>query len=408
MSAPQYARLASKLFVREGDWSAAPPPTHDTRNQAIASIAAAIDQRARRRRTARWSGGSMAVAAAAAAVLAVTHHESRKPLPVAINTPSRPVQITAHSVGGVASVVVSGAEAPLAEGRPVAEGSRLVTPPDGRATLAFSTGTSVVVGEGTDMTLGGEGDSQLLRLNTGWIDLHVAKLMTGQRFVVDTSDSEVEVRGTRFRVSIARPDPSCGDGTTTRLSVTEGVVVIRHGGVEDRVAAGEHWPEHCAAAMTSWTPTASRTAAGTPGVPAAAGAVPISTLAEQNNLFAEAFASKRDGDVSGALAAFDRYLSKYPGSAPRGRVQPWSACASFGRWGRQRRSAPQSNTSPTIQRASRARRRRRFSPVLHEPVGGRDRPCGRVRWLRRARVELRRPRRGDRQKFGGSPGRSQR
>jgi ferric-dicitrate binding protein FerR (iron transport regulator) len=315
VTAPRYAELAAELFAREGR-SSHPPPEADARARAISAIAGALAARTRRRRIARWSAGLSAAAAVAAAALGLSHHLARREI-VASPSPTRPappVQIVAHAVSG-ATVLSSGAPAPLAEESAVPQGSRLITPANGRATLAFSTGTNVVVGEGADMTLGGDGARQVLRLSTGWIDLHVAKLAADQRFVVGTADAEVEVRGTQFHVSIVRPDPACGHGTPTRVAVTEGVVVVRHDGTEDRVAAGEVWPTGCARGGGVASGPEGRL--GPQGIPAAA-VGPASTLAEQNDLYARAIAARNAGDVRGALVSFRHFLAKYPGSALAG------------------------------------------------------------------------------------------
>jgi hypothetical protein len=316
MTAPEYARLVSRMFLREENTLAEEPPTPEARAEAIAAIAGAIAARGRKRRALRWTAWVGSAGAAAAVAIGVVgfvrfeaHHAARTPAgpPVAS---AREVQITAHPMGGVASLVVSGSQAPLADGRSLAEGSRLVTPPDGRANLAFSTGTSVLVGEGTDVMLGGEGATQVLRLNSGWIDLHVAKLADSQKFLVDTPDAEVEVRGTRFRVILARADASCGGGTTTRVVVSEGVVVVRHANVESSVSAGEQWPPGCAAAPVLTSAAASRMQDSAGGA-----SLVSSTLADQNDLFGEGLAHKRRGEVKRALASFDRFLDEYPTSA---------------------------------------------------------------------------------------------
>jgi hypothetical protein len=316
MTAPRYARLAGKLFVREESATWAAPPTLETRAEAIAAVAAAIARHARRRRAARWITGAVGAVAVLGGVAGAARLESRRTATIVALSAARsaPVQITAHPVGGVGSVVLSGSQAPLAEDRSVAQGSRVVTPPDGRATLAFSTGTSVVVGEGSDVTLGGDGETQLLRLNAGWIDLHVAKLTSGQRFLVETPDSEVEVRGTRFRVSVSLRDASCGNGTATRVSVTEGLVVVRHASVESSVIAGERWPQGCATNAGAISSLGARSSGDTASFALAASPV-ASTLADQNNLFGEGLAQKRRGDVRQALASFERFLTEYPSSA---------------------------------------------------------------------------------------------
>lgn len=165
--------------------------------------------------------------------------------------------------------------------------------------------------------------TQLVRLDAGSIELHVAKLAADRRFEVRTPDAEVEVRGTRFTVAIAPPDGQCGGGTVTRVVVTEGVVAVRFRGVEARVAAGEQWPGGCIrtasvaalAAVTSRRVVQSAPLAAPVERPSLAPPPPpSSTLGEQNDRFAEAVAARRRGDAQAAVAAFDRFLSRYPSS----------------------------------------------------------------------------------------------
>ena len=75
---------------------------------------------------------------------------TRAPSPSPPRCPDPVAQIVAHPVGGASSVVVSGAQGPLDDGRLLAPGSRVVTPANGRAMLSFSTGSSVLLREGTD------------------------------------------------------------------------------------------------------------------------------------------------------------------------------------------------------------------------------------------------------------------
>ncbi|HLK37547.1 MAG TPA: FecR domain-containing protein, partial [Polyangiaceae bacterium] len=311
-TSPRYARLVSELLARLTRAMVPDPPSAEVRARAITAIENALAARARRRRVTRWAGVAAACAAVLLATLGVVRHLAPRTSLVAGASPApaaaaprdgHDIQIVAHPVGGGASVVVSGAPAPLSDGRSLPAGSRVVTPPDGRARLAFSTGTSVAVGEGTDMTVADEGSTQLLRLDTGSIDLVVAKLAAGQRFIVRTPDSEVEVRGTQFRVAVVAPEASCGGGVRTRVVVTEGTVVVRHDAVETRLPAGEQWPAGCGRARGP-------VVASGPNARVAS----ASTLTDQNNLFASALAAKRDGDVIEALAAFDRFLAKYPRS----------------------------------------------------------------------------------------------
>jgi hypothetical protein len=313
MTAPRYARLASTILARLGA-APPPPPDPDDRAQTIAAIARAIETNRRRRRVRRWAAACGAAVAVGLAGFG-GYELTARGVPVARAPTTGSLAIVAHPVsGGGSSVVVSGAPAPLDDGRLLGPGSRVVTPPNGRAMLSFSTGSTVLLREGTDMTVATEGATQRLQLDAGSVELHVAKLAPDHRFIVGTPDSEVEVRGTRFSVSIVAADPECGGGVRTRVVVTEGVVVVRHAGVEVAVAIGEPWPGGCLRA-----PSAATVAAlGPPSsaripVVRSAGSVG-STLADQNDLFASAASAKRRGDARGALAALDRFLVTYPAS----------------------------------------------------------------------------------------------
>ena len=310
MSGPSYARLARRV-LEEGDRGSTPPPTPENRASAIALLEQAIAGRAQARRRSRWKAAVATVAAAAAVVVAtvggVRHYAHRGELAAATASSTGDVRVVGHAVSGMASVVVSGEAGAVTEGRAIAAGSRVVTAPTGRLLLAFSTGTSALLEEGSDVTMDSMSASQQIRLDSGSLDLHVARQGPEQHFVVRTRDAEVEVRGTQFRVAVAPADPTCGGGTTTRVAVSEGVVVVRHAGSEARVGAGEQWPAGCGAAPTA-------TIAGPVVIRAAPGRSTASTLGEQNDLFAQAIAAKRRGDAGSAIAGFDRFLARYPGS----------------------------------------------------------------------------------------------
>jgi hypothetical protein len=163
----------------------------------------------------------------------------------------------------------------------------------------FATGTTVEVEGGGDVLVVQADRSQILALGGGALRADVMKLAPGERFVVRTSDAEVEVHGTSFRVAQV---PSPCDGISTRVTVFEGVVAVRHAGTEDRVASGEEWPRGC--------DSPKRTATAPHVAPPAL----TSTLAAQNALYAEALAANRAGDAPGAIAKLDRFLSVYPDS----------------------------------------------------------------------------------------------
>ncbi len=306
MSAPRYARLAGRVLARHVPPVSSAPPSPSARIEAIAAIERTLEKGARRRRVLRWTGG-FAGAAAMVLTIGVVRRASHGPsASIDPGPPPRASPIVGYPLGGGASVWRGVAGGPLGEGGPVAPGSRLETRPNGRAALAFASGTSALLGESSDLTVDGDEAMQVLRLAAGSVDLHVAKVSADRRFLVTTPDAEVEVRGTKFRVAIGPANPSCLEDALTHLVVTEGTVVVRHAGVEKRVGAGEQWPSDCIPPVEISAPMPS-------AAPAAAGSV-ASTLGEQNDLFAEAIVAKRSGESQVALATFDRFLATYPSS----------------------------------------------------------------------------------------------
>ncbi len=328
MSTPRYARSAASLIARATDGEPA-APTPESRARAIRVLEGAIGKRAEGRRRTRYLSAVVAGTSLAAATLFFAGGRPNRPppTPAAAQPPSidhklatetRPpeaVTVVAHPVAGGVHVIAAGGPAKLADGATLGEGSRVVAAADGRALLSFSTGTRLTVEEGGDLTIVGESETELFTLSGGSLRAEVAKLGAGQRFVVRTRDAEVEVRGTSFRLRLAPVDVRCGTSTTTRLTVFEGVVVVRASGGESRVAAGQSWPPGCATSDND---------AGSPPRTAPASGVrrdrhdkldPTSTLAAQNDAFARAMAAKRRGAADEALAGFDRFLALYPGSA---------------------------------------------------------------------------------------------
>jgi ferric-dicitrate binding protein FerR (iron transport regulator) len=286
------------------------PPSSEARDAAIRLIEEAIATRARRRKLARWASG-VAVAAAIGATLGYWRHEHRGSGAEGTEALGSPAQgaprIVAYPLGAGASLWEDGTRAALTAGGALDVGSRLETPTNGRAALAFASGTSGLLGESAELTVKGDDAAQVLALEAGSVDLHVAKVSVDHRFIVTTPDAEVEVHGTQFRVSIGPAAPGCADSGVTHVLVTEGVVVVRHGGIEKRVPAGEQWPG-CA-------PPAEAAAPPREGGTAPSSALSMSsTLGEQNDLFAEGVLAKHRGDTQAAIGAFDRFLATYPTS----------------------------------------------------------------------------------------------
>jgi ferric-dicitrate binding protein FerR (iron transport regulator) len=311
MTAPRYARLASKALAVE---TSGRPPTPDERAQAIAAMQDAIVRKNRRRREMRFLLGAAAAAVVAGSMAGAHFFRRAAPPPVQARSVAPPapsenvamteVTIVAHPIGA-ADIVVQRPLAPLAGGWSLGSGSRVVTTRAGRAVLAFSTGTNVEIEEASDLTVDRADARQELQLDSGAVDLRVAALAASERFLVHTTDADIEVRGTRFRVAVVPADAACGGGTATRVSVSEGVVVIRHAGVETSVRRGQQWPAGCVPSAAASVSPSSRA----PAAPTA-----LSTLAAQNDLFGQALAAKRSGDPSGAVARFDVFLAQYPSS----------------------------------------------------------------------------------------------
>jgi len=359
---PLFAKLATDALAK-----AAPAetraPTELERARAIAVAAAAIAQAKRvrdaRRRRLVGGGVALAVAAAAASIFLVRTH----------TTPSTPIAATsvrARAVAGEPTVWRMGMSEPLHGDVTLQAGDRVRAMAGGAAQLQMSTGSQVALEEGGDLTLVGVQSADVLALSAGAARFQVAKVSTGRRFLVRTGDTEIEVRGTAFRVSVVPLDPSCEVASPTRVEVTEGRVVVRFHGVETVLNAGGKWPAGCS--MVAAAPAAKgATVAGSPGseplpspplppsepafqpksplhpkaslfaptpspaptmtaAPAAtveaaptalttAVAKKSSDLGAQNDLFTLGIDKKKAGDFGGARAAFDRYLALYPDGA---------------------------------------------------------------------------------------------
>jgi ferric-dicitrate binding protein FerR (iron transport regulator) len=341
---PRYAELASKVLARESrEFDAPLPPVAiNDRARAIGAIEAALAAKARRKLRLRFAIGG-ACAAAAAALLTVgaiaTQRDSARVAGTSspassIAEGSSPAPVVVGQSGDVRVVSPAGASSAPSAGAALAHGSHLVARHGGHAILAFATGTRLTVDDGGDVAVD-DAAAQIFSLSAGSVRADVAKLSPGQRFVVRTPDAEVEAHGTSFRVALAPSAAACGDGTVTRVVVYEGVVVVRRGAIESRVASGEEWPRGCVAPLTANAP--SSPIANAPAVAVAAesddkpnaappsartpdneasgpGGSSGSSLAKQNDLFAQAVAQKRAGRAASAVATFDRLLATYPSS----------------------------------------------------------------------------------------------
>lgn len=315
------SRLLSEAGAAPHDVDALPV----MRDDAIRSIGDALRARARSRKRRKLVGLvalAASVALVASAGIVASRYRSGDRSTSELGRVQEP--------NGALTAVVDGRSALIDEGVAVAEGTELRTPPNAEAKLAFTSGTQLVIGGGARLRLVEQTKKKRFALESGSLTAKVAKLGPDERFVVATSDAEIEVRGTQFRVSVATPDPACGGGTPTRLDVTEGVVVVRHTNGETTVRGGEHWPTcveqvvsspkttpESAARVTAPAARPSEHVAATPPstVPriAPSGESPAaSRLAEQNDLYDQAMREKRSGRTGSAVATLDRLLGTYP------------------------------------------------------------------------------------------------
>jgi len=353
---PAVVRRAAALLA--ADARRFEPVSQTDADAAVDAAARAIRARVVRRARRRWALGAGAAAAAVLAIVGANRALHRSPdargaavaaggATSATNGGAAPPSAVLAGVHGSVLAVSGGETSRVVEGRAAKAGDRFVALRDGGAALALSSGTRLTLEGGGDLVWLEQGASHVFGVAAGAVRADVAKLSPGERFVLRTDDAEVEVRGTSFRVTRAPSRASCGGGTTTRVEVFEGVVSVRAGSSETRVAAGGTWPAGCddtsrpgseaslhapdtpmdapprpTAPTTATSPAhtaATRAPESPPRVasapdPSAGATARASDLAAQNDLFDEALAEERRGDTGLALATFERFERRYPAS----------------------------------------------------------------------------------------------
>ena len=332
MNGTRYAELVRRRFQSSRRETAPSLPAN--RRALVGAVEQALRARRRRRARVRWwaAGGVAAVAAACVFVLAPRLERGRDRVSFApkASIDARRFRLTATG----AALDVGGAIA-----APLAQDLEIGTPQ----------GTSLVLEPGSRLVVLESGVTQRLALRGGAVRVHVAKLAGGERFIIETEDSEVEVHGTTFRVAFGETDPRCPGPPRTGVSVSEGVVSVASGSRVTRLAPGAEWPGRCpsAAAESAAPATIDAPAIDAPGGEAAAAdlprpsrrlhAVPASgdpaavgtparealrpeappapsVLEAQNDLFAAAVRARRRGDAPEALRLFSAFIRAYPRS----------------------------------------------------------------------------------------------
>jgi ferric-dicitrate binding protein FerR (iron transport regulator) len=312
----RYANLAARL-LRER------PAGKDStlsRDAGVSAIAHAIAL-GRRRRALRITGLAAGVAAAAAVVLFF----------------ALPRGGSATAAMACPGAACSGAARPAsAQAAPhgLDRGQSIVAPANAPTSVVLASGTQIALAAKSALECREDGATQRFALTGGSAHLHVAKLRAGERFLVQTPDAEVEVRGTVFDVKIEPETPACSAHTV--VTVEEGTVQVRAAGVSTALHAGDSWSGSCGAAAPpsharnqakKSPPTepalgsahraapslpAPETEAARPLVPEPSGPA-VSELGEQNDLFALAEMARKAGRSGEALGAYARLLARFPG-----------------------------------------------------------------------------------------------
>ena len=326
MSSYRYSERAARL------WRAARsrirPHQSVAAESAISVLAIAIVRGASRRRRRRITPLLGLVTAILGVALVITWSSWRSRAPIlpgaGAAVAARPRLVAGAAPGALATLTTSrGQIQPLSPGHEWLPGERLRS--DAFAFgLSAEDGTTISLQPRSDLTLLRADTQRWLRLAGGGVSVHVAKLRADERFVIVTPDAEVEVRGTRFHVAIARADENCDGGTATRVVVDEGVVVVRSAGRSSRVTAGARWPAECAEPPAAARFPSTGRSAGAPKRPSKVATslhAPLrdevstpSTLATENDLFGAALKAERAGDRRAATQLLDVLISRFPAS----------------------------------------------------------------------------------------------
>jgi ferric-dicitrate binding protein FerR (iron transport regulator) len=309
-----YARVAARLLARSvTDGSRA----LGDRAGSVAALEEVLRNR-NRRRTVR----ALSYAAAAAVLLAGLgwFASSRGPgqqarfRDAAPSPRPAPTALAISLPGEPATLARAGKDVQLGSDRGsvgLSAGDRLRTGRKGRLAVSLSTGTRVDLGANGDLEVSELGSAQRFVLRGGRIHARVAKLALGERFLIDTPDVEVEVRGTSFDVVLLPSGQVCPGEAVTQVRVREGLVVVRAPEGDQHLAAGAIWQTPCG-------PNAAPPAPDPAPPPARARSVrsevSASTLRAQNDLFGAALQARGRGDTAGALRLLDDLLRRYPDS----------------------------------------------------------------------------------------------
>ncbi len=188
--------------------------------------------------------------------------------------------------------------------------SPAVTPP--ALALTDAPRFEIQPSEGGEFHADQTGPRQLVGVSTGTYAVHVQKLTTEQRFVIELPDGELEVHGTRFVLVV-------GPSSTRSVSVSEGLVALRIRGQHELLLhPGDSWSAPAPAATPAPAPalpSATTAAAGTPSAaPAPSSALKTPKL-DAGTSFARAMTAYSRGDYAESERLFLAFERDFPGDA---------------------------------------------------------------------------------------------
>jgi hypothetical protein len=225
----RYAGAAARLLIdqqQQGD--DLPLPEDRQRDAVVAAMALAIAGRIRRRRIVIASAVTFAAAAGVALAVGLAWRPS--------------TALVVDQVSGQGNVLVHMASMQsLSDRQKLQPGDSVRSGEGGTASFGFANGTKLALTPSSDLRIDEVGPTRRFFLFSGGVHARVSKLGRGERFVVDTPDSEVEVHGTVFTVGINPPSASCLGAATSKVEVSEGTVWVRSGEQQVVLRAGESW-----------------------------------------------------------------------------------------------------------------------------------------------------------------------
>ncbi len=311
--------------LRRGVEAVPDPESESARRERIGSRVSELQRGLVRRDRARRRFGGLLLAAAALAGAVVLVQSAGEPT---IKMARDDVRVSV--IGGRVLVREDGAETSIGQGEidvareavVLTDGESAVVQLASRAALELTRASRVKLSARSSPA---GGRHERVRLLAGRVALDVPKLAAGEALAVETHDSLVEVRGTRFAVSVVERAPQ---EPFTRVDVSEGRVLIRLDDGVREVAAGQSWssgdaalpvaPPAPAAAPPQPAPPAA-SPPSTPAPPVKASALGKNTpepsdLAAQNRLLDAAELAKQSRMPELALERFERLIERYPDS----------------------------------------------------------------------------------------------